>query len=43
LRCTNALVTVMSAHWRHLANAIEPPMCGDDAACCQITLTTCLF
>ena len=29
------------AHWRHLANAIEPPICGDDVALCQITLTTC--
>jgi len=25
------------AHWRHLANTTEPPMCGADAACCQIT------
>jgi len=30
-----------SAHWRHLSNTIEPCMCGGDAACCQITLTTC--
>jgi len=29
------------AHWRNLANAIEPFMCGGDAAFCQITLTTC--
>jgi len=28
------------AHCRHLANIIEPSMCGCDAACCQITLTT---
>ena len=27
--------------WRHLANTIEPSMCGSDAACCQISLTTC--
>jgi len=27
----------MGAHWRHLANTIEPSMCGGDAACCQIT------
>jgi len=26
------------AHWRHLANATEPSMCGSDAALCQITL-----
>jgi len=28
-------------YWRHLANkiAIEPCMCGPDAALCQITLT----
>jgi len=29
------------AHWRNLGNTIEPSMCGGDAACCQITLTTC--
>jgi len=29
------------AHWRHLANITEPSMCGGDAACCQITMTTC--
>ena len=29
------------AHWRHLANTIEPSMCGGDAVYCQITLTTC--
>ena len=31
------------AHWCHLANTIEPSMCGGDAACCQTTLTTCFF
>ena len=30
-----------SAHRSHLANTIEPPMCGGDAVCCQITLTSC--
>jgi len=30
------------AHWRHLANTIEPSMCSSDVACSQITLTTCL-
>jgi len=30
-----------SANWRHLTNTIEPSVCGGDAACCQITLTTC--
>jgi len=30
-----------SAHRRHLANTTEPSMCGADAVCCQITLTTC--
>jgi len=30
------------AHWCHLANTIEPSMWGDDAACCEITLTTWL-
>ena len=29
-------------HWRNLAKAIEPSVCGGDAALCQITLTTCL-
>jgi len=31
------------AHWRNLANAIEPSMCGGDAAFCQLTLTTSYF
>jgi len=30
-----------SAHWRNLANTIEPFMRGGDAALCQITLITC--
>jgi len=29
------------AHWRNLANTIQPFVCGDDAALCQITSTTC--
>ena len=29
------------AHCQHLASMTEPSMCGDDAASCQITLTTC--
>jgi len=28
-------------HLRHLANTIEPSICGDSAVLCQITLTTC--
>jgi len=28
------------AHWRHLQNTIELPICGPDAALCQITFTT---
>jgi len=28
------------AHWRHLANMIEPSVCGCDAVLCHITLTT---
>jgi len=31
------------AYWRHLANVNEPSMCGNDAASCQFTLTTCLY
>jgi len=31
----------MGAHWRHLANTIEPSVCGGDAVLCQVTLTTC--
>ena len=27
------------ADWRHLANTIEPPICGGDAVLCQTTLT----
>ena len=30
------------AHWRHLANTIEPSICGGDVVFCQFTLTTCL-
>jgi len=33
----------MWAYWRHLANTIEPSVCGGDAVLCQITLTTCSF
>jgi len=28
-------------HWRHLANTIDPFVCGNDAALCQITFSTC--
>ena len=28
------------AHWRHLANTIEPSMCGVMRLFCQITLTS---
>jgi len=28
------------AYWCHLANMIEPSVCGSDAALCQITLTS---
>jgi len=31
------------AQWCHLANTIEPSVCGGDTASCQITLTTCAF
>jgi len=31
------------AHWRNLTNTTEPSVCGGDAACYQITLTTCLM
>jgi len=34
---------ILGAHWHHLQNTTEPPACGDDAALCQITLTTCLL
>jgi len=40
-------VVLMGAHRRNLTNMIEPSMfgwiCGDDAALCQITLTTCYY
>ena len=29
------------AHWRQLANTIEPSVCGGDATLCQIALITC--
>ena len=35
--------TCRDAHLHNLANAIEPSMCGSDAAFCQITLTTCYY
>jgi len=31
-------ILVVGAHWRFLANAIEPSVCGGDAAFCQISL-----
>jgi len=31
------------AHWRHLANMIEPSVCGGDAVLCQISLATCYY
>ena len=31
------------AHWRNLANTVEPSVCNGDAALCQITLTTCFW
>jgi len=34
---------ILGAHWRHLANTIEPSVCGGDAVLCQITLTTCFY
>ena len=40
LGCWLGWVGHWGAHWRHLANTAEPSMCGGDAACCQITLTT---
>jgi len=33
----------MGVHWRQLANTTEPSMCGSDAACYRITLTTCYY
>ena len=34
---------IWRAHCRHIANTIEPSMCGGDATLCQITLTTCYY
>jgi len=31
------------AHWRHLANTIEPSVCGGDAVLCQITSIACYY
>jgi len=36
-KCTNGVHIGATLH----ANAIEPTVCGGDAALCQITLTTC--
>jgi len=30
-------------NWRHLANTIEPSVCGGDTVLCQISLTTCYY
>ena len=42
--CARTILTLsmyyMGAHSRHLVNTIEPSVCGDDVALCQITLTT---
>jgi len=36
--------SIVFARWLQCAlNTIEPSMCGGDAACCQIPLTTCFF
>jgi len=34
---------ICGVRWRHLANTIEPSVCGGDATLCHITLTTCFF
>jgi len=31
------------AHWCHLANTVELPVCGGNAALCQISLITCYW
>jgi len=31
----------MGAQYHHLANAVEPSVCGGNAAFCQISLTAC--
>jgi len=31
------------AHWRYLANTIEPSVCGGDVVLCQITSTACYY
>jgi len=43
LSVPNNPVLVASAYWHHLANNVEPSMCGGDAAYCQITFTTCYY
>jgi len=43
LRFDQGTMYYIGAHWRHLANTIEPSMCGGDAALCQITLTSWLL
>jgi len=37
------ITLVVGAHWRILANAIEPTACGGDAAFCRVNLTTCYY
>jgi len=36
-------VYYVNAHWRHLGNTTEPPVCGGDAASRQITLSICYY
>jgi len=35
--------TRRSAHWHQLVNTIDPPVCGGNAALCQITLTAARY
>jgi len=37
---TGRHIGAMRAHWRHLANMIEPSVCSGNVALCQITVTT---
>ena len=38
----NHVLVRWRTYWRNLANTTESSMCSGNAACCPITLTTCL-
>jgi len=42
-RTCTVRMPMAGTYWRNLVNTTEPPMCGGDAAFCQIIFTTCCY